>query len=177
MVATLLRLVGFDLQRRIENLKLQAEEVKLRAVDEAKRQVTGAAITIGIAFVGLMLGLLAVVIGLVSLYLRVAMVHGPFVGLAVVGCITAVLAAVMFGVAVKRSSPAPSIRPLGDAAGGAMTSTGSPAGAATSARETAAVSDDALNLAVETIRSGPREALLATLAIAVVIGIVVGRRR
>ena len=118
------------------------------------------------------------------------MVHGPFVGLAVAGCTTAVLAAVVFGVAVKRSSRTSSLRPLGDAVGASMSSTGSASGVATQnpspaadirtrglGNDMAAATDDALDMAVDTIRNGPREALLATLAIAVVIGIVVGRRR
>lgn len=190
MVATLLRLVGFDLQRCLENLRFQAEQFKLRTADEVKQQVAVASITIGFACVGLMLGLLTVVIGLIALYLWVATFHGPFVGLTVVGSITAVFAAVLFGVAVKRSSRTSSPRPVGDAAGASMSSTESASGVATPnpftaadirrrglVNETAAATDDALDMAVETIRNGPREALLATLAIAVVIGIVVGRRR
>jgi hypothetical protein len=190
MVATLLRLVGFDLQRHIDSLKLQAEEFKLRTAVVVKRQVAVASMTIGIAFVGLMLGLLTVIIALLALYLWVAMVRGPFVGLAVVGSITAVLAAVLFAVAVRRGIRTPSTRPLGNAAGAAQSSTGSSSNVATPnpssavdihtqgpANGTAATTDDALDLAVETIRTGPREALLAALAIAVVIGVVAGRGR
>jgi ElaB/YqjD/DUF883 family membrane-anchored ribosome-binding protein len=188
MVGTLFQLVGIDLQRQLASLKSQAEEFKHRTTNEVKRQIAYASITIGIAFVGLVLGLLTVIAGLIALYLWVAMLHGPFAALAVVGCITAILAALLFTVVATRSRLTPSNRPLNNAAQTTSPSTESSSYCASPSASfvdtikqdlldrTAAATNDALDSAAELVRKSPREVIVATLAIAVLIGIVIGRR-
>ena len=187
---TLLRFVGVDLQHQLARLRAQAEDFKNRTIDEVKHQVAQTGITIGLAVAGAIFVLWTVVIGLIALYLWVEMWHGPFVALGVVGLTTAIAAALLFAVAASRGGSRPvraarvraveaeSIAPavtrdipvppnvsLVDALTHQLTS-----------RATSAA-NEALDSAAELVRKGPREAILAALAVAAVIGIVVGRRR
>ena len=102
MVATVLKLVGFDLQRQLARLKAQAEDFKDRTTDELKHKAVDAGLTIGLAFGGLIFIVLTVAIGLLALYLWIEVEHGPFAGLGAVALTTTALAALLFMIAIMR---------------------------------------------------------------------------
>lgn len=203
MVSTVLKLVGFDLQRQLARLKAQAEEFKDRTFDEIKHKAVNTGLMIGLAFGGLVFVLLTLIVGLVALYLWVAKDYGPFVALGVVALTTTVLAALLFTLAATRgglTKPKPR-QPILSAETSKASHSEAPqasrAFAATPVEEqskasltalvdtltqdltdkASAVANEAMDSAVETIRKSPREAILAAMAVAVVAGIFIGRRR
>ncbi len=200
MVATVLKLVGFDLQRQLARLKAQAEDFKDRTTDEIKHKAIDLGLMIGLAFAGLVFILLTVVAGLVALYLWVAMKNGPFVALGAVALTTTVLAALLFTIAAargnsKKSNEPAQPRPVVNAvpaaaavspASDAFASPHRPVASGASlvdditqdlTRQARAVANEAFESAADIVRKSPREAILAALAVAVVAGVVVGRRR
>ena len=188
MLATLLRLVGVDLQAQLAHLRAQAEHFKRRTTHEIQHKVAETSITIGFAFVGLFFAMLTAVVALAALYLWVETPRGPFVALGAVGLATVIMAAVAFTIAAARShrqtpkrATATPIRPLPAAP---LLRPSSVSGVSlldgvTSklAERTAAATHEALDSAAEVVRKSPREAIVGTLAVAAVIGIVIGRRR
>lgn len=213
MVATVLKLVGFDLQRQVARLKAQAEEFKDRTLDDIKHKAVNTGLMIGLAFGGLVFVLITLVVGLMALYLWVEMHQGPFVALGAVALATALLAALMFTVAATRggSTKSGSTRPESkpkprqpilasdDAAKPVHAEAPQPASRAFAATpgaqataslnslvdtltqdltsKASAVANEAMDSAVDTIRKSPREAILAAMAVAVVAGVFIGRRR
>jgi len=203
MVQTLLRLLGIDLQQQISQLKKHVEEVTERASSRIERQVQETGLTLGLALAGLIAALATVAIVLTAIFIWVDREHGPLVGLAVVGVITAVLAGLMFTLAATHArtnaSPKPWQRaaepPRADAplpgeppAPAPSDSSGSvpppPADAnlldALAHRVTThavAASDEAINTATEFVRSGSREQLVGALTLAVLVGILIGRKK
>lgn len=181
MVATIFRLVGIDLQRQFARLKLEAEEFKQRTTDEIRSTVASIGITIGLVVVALFLLALTVVVGLVALYLWVAQSNGAFAGLAVVGTVTLVAAALLFTIAVnrgrrKRSPPTPDHQ--GMAAPAANSGTLMADRLKQQLTESAAgTASAALDSVADAIRKSPRNAVFATLAAAALVGIILGRRR
>ena len=63
MVATVLELVGFDLQRQLVRLKAEAEAFKERTADDIKQKAVDAGLKVALAFAGLVFIVLAVVAG------------------------------------------------------------------------------------------------------------------
>jgi hypothetical protein len=204
MVQTLLRLLGIDLQRQISQLKMHVEEVTERASSRIERQVQETGLTLGFAFAGLLAALATVAIVLTAIFIWVDREHGPLVGLAVVGVITAVLAGLMFTLAAThaRTSTAPKLSQQGAGpprAAAAPMPAEPPAPTAQDlsgsvppppadadlldvlihrvTTHAAAASDDAINTATEFVRSGSREALVGTLTLAVLVGILIGRKK
>jgi hypothetical protein len=199
MLAAALRLVGFDLDAQIANLKGQVEEFKQRATREAEAKIKETGITIGFALVGGIAALWTVVIGLIALYLWVAMKHGPFAGLGVVGLTTAACAALMFALAASRGGkttatprsampppaavhvpprPAVSLPPLSSFAP-PPPSTAPILDQVTHrvAARAMAASDEAVETATDLVKHGSRGALIGTLAVAALVGLIVGRRQ
>jgi hypothetical protein len=203
MVQTLLRLLGIDLQQQISQLKMHVEEVTERASSRIERQVQQTGLTLGFALAGLIAALATVAIVLTAIFIWVDREHGPLVGLAVIGVITAVLAGLMFTLAATHArtsaSPKPGQRaaeppraaapspgeppapPPSDASGPVPPP---PADAdlldALAHRVTAhavAASDEAINTATEFVRSGSREQLVGALTLAVLVGILIGRKK
>ena len=212
MVATVLKLVGFDLQRQLARLKAEAEDFKERTADDIKQKAVDAGLKVALAFAGLVFVVLAVVAGLIALYLYVEMKRGAFAGLGAVALISAVSAGVMFIVAATwgkthkpkaRSVPEPVAMSPAEAAVAAgptrVTPTASSATPAASygsgpsvampnasfmdtltkdlTDRTAAAANEALETAAGMVRKSPPEAILAAMAVAVVAGIFIGRRR
>jgi hypothetical protein len=99
MFPTVLKLVGFDLQRQLARLKAEAEDFKDRTSDDIKQKAVDAGLKVALAFTGLVFLVLAAVTGLIALYLYVEMVRGPFAGLGAVALASVVSAGVMFMVA------------------------------------------------------------------------------
>jgi ElaB/YqjD/DUF883 family membrane-anchored ribosome-binding protein len=200
MVATVLKLVGFDLQRQLARLKAQAEDFKDRTTDELKHKAVDAGLMIGLALAGLVFVVLTVIAGLIALYLWVEMERGRFAGLGAVALATAVLAALLFALAATRGKGKSANRlaqPKPVLGAPAAVSSDSDAFASSSrpissgapgaslidditqdlTRQAKTVANDALESAADAVRKSPREAILAALAVAVVAGVVVGRRR
>jgi hypothetical protein len=188
MLATLLRLVGIDLQRQLAHLRAQAEDFKNRTTLEVQHKVADTSITIGIAFVGLFFVLLTVVVALVALYLWVDMQRGPFAALAAVGLATGIMAALTFAIVAARSPRPLPKRPIASPVRPAPAALANYPSAVSGASllegvtskladRTAAAAHEALDSAAEMVRKSPREAIIGTLAVAAVIGVVIGRRR
>lgn len=147
MVATLLRFVGIDLRR-------MARE---------------AAVTLALIVLGAFAAILAFAVGFAALYLWLDELLGTFAALGILGGASAVLAIVLFAVAFRRAprkSGAYAEDALRAAAGSA------PASAATFAR----TADEAVKGIAEIVGNGSRQQIIGTIAVAALIGWVLGRR-
>jgi hypothetical protein len=185
MVNAALKLIGLDLQRSLLRLKLEAETFKDRTTGEFKRVAISAGLAVGLALAGLFFLLLTVATGLIAFYRWVAIEYGPSAGLGAVAALTAALAIVLFLFAISRTKSAkPEMPPMPDirAVVAPVASTVlSPASYLDVAkRELAEQASDAAGAAMrsasDAVRTSSRETLLATLAAAVVAGILIGRR-
>jgi type VI protein secretion system component VasK len=147
MVATLLRLVGIDL----------------------KRLARETAITIVLAMLGVFAAMLALACGLAALYFWLELKLGTFAALGIVGGMAAVLAIVLFAIVFLRASRKPRARGE-DAVRAAADSVEASAAAITRA------ADEAVNGAADAVRNGSRQQIATTIAVAALIGWVLGRR-
>jgi hypothetical protein len=147
MVAALLRLVGVD-------LKSLARET---------------AITIILALLGTFMAMLGLALGFVALYLWLELKLGTFAALGILGGTSALLAAVLFAVAFRRGPRKPRPR-TEDALRAAADPLQAPAAAM------ARAADEAVNGAADIVRNGSRQQIAGTIALAVLIGWVLGRR-
>jgi hypothetical protein len=185
MLATLPRLLGIVLQQHVSGLMT---EVTKQTSARIRRQVQSIGITLGFAFAGLIAGLATVAIGLAAIFVLVDREHGPLIGLTVIGAITAVLAGLTFTLAATyarmrapRKPIEPSTPPSPDRVGAVQPRPGDadPFDAVRHriAAHTAAAGDAAIDAVTEFVRSGSREALVGSVALAVVVGIVIGRKK
>jgi hypothetical protein len=187
MLDTLLHAFGVDLQQQLARLKAQADELKNQAIDEVKHQAVHTGVTIALALFGLVFVMLTIVVGLIALYVWVEAWEGPYVALGAVAATTAVMAVLLFVIAASRGgksaasrpsvAPAPSV-----ASAGAMPSAASLSSLAETItdrlkQQTAEAASDAIDQAADYVRKSPREAILVSLAAAVVIGLMIGRRK
>ena len=147
MVATLLRLVGIDLKR-------------------LARETT---ITIVLAMLGTFAAMLALTFSFVALYLWLEPKLGAITALGILGGTSALLAGVLFAVAFLRASRKPRAR-----AEGALRAAADPVQASTAAIAQAA--DEAVNGAADIVRNGSRQQIAGIVAVAALIGWVLGRR-
>jgi hypothetical protein len=147
MVATLLRLVGIDL----------------------KRLARETAITIVLAILGAFAAMVALALGFVALYLWLELKLGTFAALGILGGTSALLAGVLFAIAFLRAPRKPRAR-----AEDAFRTAVDPVQASTAAIARAA--DEAVNGAADIVRSGSRQQIAGTIAVAALIGWVLGRR-
>jgi uncharacterized BrkB/YihY/UPF0761 family membrane protein len=187
MLDMLLQAIGVDLQRQFARLKAQADEYKNQAVDEIKHQAVHAGVTIALALLGLVFVLLTIVVGLIALYVWVEAWEGPYVALAAVAATTSVMAALLFLIVSARgrkSAPSrPSVAPAPSVASpDAMPSAASLSSLAETItdrlkQQTAEAASDAIDQAADFVRKSPRETILVSLAAAVVIGLMIGRRK
>jgi hypothetical protein len=194
MLASALKLVGFDLQRQWARLKAEAEDFKDRTTDDIKHKAINAGLAIGLAFAGLVFVVLTVIAGLAALYLWVAMQRGPFVGLGAVALTTTVVAALLFTIAAARGNGYQEFSPVPSAENASASSSSIPVSSPSSSvspgasslvdditqdltRQAKTVANEAFESAADVVRKSPREAILAVLAVAVVAGVMVGRRR
>jgi type VI protein secretion system component VasK len=147
MVATLLRLVGIDL----------------------KRLARETAITIVLAMLGVFAAMLALALGFVALYLWLKLKLGTFAALGILGGTSALLAGVLFAIAFLRAPRKPRAR-----AEDALRVAADPVQA--SAAAIARAADEAVNGAADIVRNGSRQQIAGTIAVAALIGWVLGRR-
>ena len=147
MVATLLRLIGIDV----------------------KRLARETAITIVLAMLGAFAAMLALTFGFAALYLWLELKLGTIAALGILGGISALLASALFAVAFLFAQRKPRVR-----AEGALRAVADPAQASTATIAQAA--DEAVNGAADIVRNGSRQQIAGTLAVAALIGWVLGRR-
>jgi hypothetical protein len=147
MISTLLRLVGIDL----------------------KRLARDAAITIVLAMLGAFAAILALALGIVALYLWLELKLGTFAALSLLGGASALLATVLLVIAFRRAPRKP-----GDRSEDALRAAADPVQASTAAFAGAA--DEAVNAAAEVVRNGSPQQIAGTIAVAALIGWMLGRR-
>ena len=147
MVATLLRLIGIDV----------------------KRLARETAITIVFAALGAFAAMLTLTFSFVALYLLLELKLGAVTALGILGGTSALLAGIFFAVAFLPASRKPRAR-----ADGALRAAADPMHASTAAIAQAA--DEAVNGAADIIRNGSRQQIAGTVAVAALIGWVLGRR-
>jgi len=195
MLRALSRVLGVNLDRKLAQLHGRFDELTTRAIAHATEQVKETGLTVGLLLIGAIATLLTLIVVLAALYLWVDTYHGPFVALAVVGAVTASLAALMFVLAYRRARRQP-VAPL------YLNPAASPAPSASSpvlvsaalpplppnaslfdhlthrfSTRVAAASDEALDAAIHAMRTSSRPALFGTLAAVALVGVLIGRRR
>jgi hypothetical protein len=147
MVAMLLRFVGIDL----------------------KRLARDAAITVALAVCGAFAAILALGFGVGALYLWLELTLGVFAALGILGGSSALLAIVLFAVAFRRAPRKPRA-----VANDALQAAIGPA--QTSAASIVRVADEAVKGATDFVRDGSRQQIASTIAVAALIGLLIGRR-
>jgi hypothetical protein len=195
MLEALFRLLGVDLNRKLAEVRGQLEELKRNAISQATQQVKETGLTVGFILGGAIAALFTLIIALAALYVWVAMHEGPLVALAVIGLVTASLAAVLFVLALRRgkrrSAPAPVYRapapspPASPSAPILMSVLPPPPPNASFfdhlthrfTTRVATAGDEALDAAVHVMRTSSRPALFGTLAVVALVGVLIGRRR
>jgi MFS family permease len=161
MLAPLLGAIRADIDRQVGWAK-----------GEVGRQARYTALTAVFAVVAALAGVGAIVVGLVTLYRWLAMQVDPFIALAIIGGGLLLLAVILFALAFVRRRPRPALRPRLQIA--------QPATLFQTVRQGSQSSQIAggkpLRLVTENVRSGSRSALLGTVALIAVVGLVIGRR-
>jgi hypothetical protein len=196
MLQALFRLLGVDLNRKLAEVRGHIDELKRSAISQATEQVKETGLTVGLLLIGAIAALLTLIVVLAALYLWVDTYQGPFVALAVVGVVTASLAALMFVLAFRRArrksvaAPLylnPAASPPPSASSPVLLSAALPPPPANASffdalthrfsTRVAAASDEALDAAVHAMRTSSRPALFGTLAVVALVGVLIGRRR
>ena len=192
MLQALLRLLGVDLDRKLAEVRGHIDELKRSAISQATEQIKETGLTVGLLLGGAIAALFTLIIALAALYVWIDMHEGPLVAFAVIGLVTALLAALMFALAFLRrkrgaapaavySAPAasPPAAPL-------LMSVLPPPPANASffdrlthrfTTRVATAGDEALDAAVQSMRTSSRPALFGTLAAVALVGVLIGRRR
>jgi hypothetical protein len=183
MLQALFRLLGVELDQKLAEVRGQLEELKRSAISQATEQVKETGLTMGLMLGGAIAALFTLIIALAALYVWVDMHEGPLVAFAVVGLVTALLAALMFVLALRRGKRRPASTPVYRAPVSSPPSSPAapilmsvlpppPANASfvdhlthrlTSRAATAG--DEALDAAVHVMRTSSRPALFGTLAV------------
>ena len=192
MLQALLRLLGVDLDRKLAEVRGHIDELKRSAISQATEQIKETGLTVGLLLGGAIAALFTLIIALAALYVWIDMHEGPLVAFAVIGLVTALLAALMFALAFLRrkrgaapaavySAPAAS-PPAAPLLMSALPPP--PANASFFDRLThrfttrvATAGDEALDAAVHAMRTSSRPALFGTLAVVALVGVLIGRRR
>jgi hypothetical protein len=162
MFAPLFGAVRADLDRQIEWARV-----------EVRRQARHTALILILAGVAAFAGLGAAVVGLIALYTWLAMEHGQFIALGMIGGGLLLLALILFALALVRHRPRfASPPPLQFAQPAALL------GTLVQGRNARVVagSEQVLNLTTGTLRSGSRSAIFGTLALVALVGLIAGRR-
>jgi len=162
MFAALRSAVSADIDRQIGWAK-----------DQVKRQTRHTALTGIFAGVAALAALGAAVVGLIALHSWLAMQSGPFVAPGLIGGGLLLLALILFALALIRRRPRLAARPLLQITQPMALLGGLRQG---SYDKVTAGGEQTLKLATETLRDGSGSALLGTLALAVAVGLLVGRR-
>lgn len=200
MLRGIVRLLGVDLEQKLSEIRAQVEEFRARTTGQITEQIKQTSLTVGFALVGTIAAVATFIIVLVALYRWVDMYGGPFAALGAVGAVTALLTAVMFALAFGRRShkpalvavdrpraavppspsPLPEAAPIVPAAALSPLPPNAPLLDILSHRistRVAGASDEAIDAAVQIMRTSSKSALFGTLAVVALLGIFLGRRR
>ena len=197
MLEAIFRLLGVDFSQKLAEIHGQIDELKRSAIHQVTEQVKETGITVGFILGGAIAALFTFVIALAALYVWVDMHEGPLAACGAVGLVTALLAALMFVLALQRgkrrpaSAPAPVYRapaasPPSPAAAPVLMSVLPPPPPNASffdhlthrfTTRVATAGDEALDTAVHVMRTSSRPALFGTLAVVALVGVLIGRRR
>jgi len=192
MLQALLRLLGVDLDRKLAEVRGHIDELKRSAISQATEQIKETGLTVGLLLGGAIAALFTLIIALAALYVWIDMHEGPLVAFAVIGLVTALLAALMFALAFlrRKRGPAPAAVYRAPAASPPAAPLlmsvlpPPPANASFFDRLThrfttrvATAGDEALDAAVHAMRTSSRPALFGTLAVVALVGVLIGRRR
>jgi hypothetical protein len=162
MFAPLLGAIRADIDRQVGWVK-----------EEVRRQTSYATLTGVLAGAAALAALAAITIGLIALYLWLLMQVDPFIALAVIGGGLLLIAGLLFALAFVRRRPRLATRPqLQIVQPAALLGTLRPA----RYDKIVARGEPSLKLATETVRRGSRSALLGTLILVAVVGLVAGRK-
>jgi hypothetical protein len=134
-----------------------------------KRLAREAAITVVLAIFGSFAAIVALALGTVALYLWLELKLGTLAALSILGVTSALLAIVLLVIAFGRTPRKPGYRvddALRAATGPAQASAAAFTGAA----------DEAVNAAAEIVRNGSAQQIAGTIAMAALIGWLLGRR-
>ena len=162
MFAQLLGAMRADLDRQIEWARV-----------EVGRQASHTALMLILAGAAAIVGLGAAVVGLVALYTWLAMEHGQFTALGMIGGGLLLLALILFALAFVRHRPRfASPPPLQIAQPAALL------GTLVQGRNVKALTggQQVLDLATGTLRYGSRSALFGTLALVALVGLIAAHR-
>lgn len=180
MWSTVRSAIDLGLEGQASRLMAMAQNYKDRAIEEARVQAVSAGVTAALVLFGLLFVAVAVGIGLIALYYAVAMVRGPFAGFAAAGGAAMVIAALIFTiVAMRANKPAKSAANFSSVksqATGVTRKTAASSGPRGQV-DTLALGKQTVEAATGIVRDGSREAVLATLAATVIVGMLIGRRR
>jgi hypothetical protein len=130
----------------------------LRLVGMNVRRSRETAITIVLAMLGAFTAMLALTFGFVALYLCLELTLGTIAALGILGGTLALLAGVLFAIAFLRGSHKPRARAEDDL------------------RAVAQAAEEAVNGAADIVRNGSLQQVAGTVAVALLIGWVLGRR-
>lgn len=180
MLSAALRMLGAGLQQQVARIKTSITD-----------QVKETGLTVGLMAGGAIAALLTFCVALVALYLWVEMHKGPFVALAVVGGLNAAITALLFGIAIWRQrsgaarvdvlQPSPSAATVSKSLAALLRAPHSRASTFDHVTHTVtahavAAGEEAVDAAADILRTGSRKAVVATLAGAVLLGVLLGRR-
>ena len=195
MLQALLRLLAINLNRKLAEVRGHIDELKRSAISQATEKAKETGITVGFILGGAIAALFTLIIALAALYVWVDMHEGPLVAFAVTGLVTALLAALMFMLAFRRARRKPVAAPL------YLNPAASPPGASSPVllsatlpplppsasffdrlthrftTRVATAGDEALDAAIQAMRTSSRPALFCTLAVVALVGVLIGRRR
>jgi hypothetical protein len=138
-------------------------------------------VTLGLLAGGALAALLTLLIGLTALFVAVAERNGPLIALGVVGGVTAIMAALLLGLAAARSKstkpPLPiASRPLASRPALSGDASAAEVLARDVAARAAATGTGVVEGASDIVRHGSRPAVLGVIALVAVVGVLLGRR-
>jgi hypothetical protein len=175
MLQAIIGALGVDLDRGLGRIKAQLDAYQRQAIGELRIYGKEAGAVAGLIIAGAIFALLAVMVALAALFLFVERHQGTYAALGVIGLATALPAAVLFVLAYQRSVRSGEVAAIAVEAPARVVAA---AGNFPPARANAALAvDAAIDRAEDIVRSGSRSALLGTLALTAVVGVLYGRQR
>ena len=162
MFASLLGAIHADIDRQVDWAK-----------GEVRRQTSYTVLTGVLAAIAALAALGAAGVGITALYFRLVMQVDPFVELGIIGGGLVLLALILLALALVRQRPRLALRPrLQIAQPAALVETLWPRRYG----KTTVGSERMLALTTETVRQGSRPALVGTLLLVAMVGLIAGRR-
>jgi ABC-type protease/lipase transport system fused ATPase/permease subunit len=193
MAPEMASLIDLSMRAQLARLRSIADSYKERAIGELRHKLVSLGIAAGLAIAAAFFLLVALLVGLAAIYLWIAQQYGSFAGLGTVAGLAILVAlGLLAAIALRGSSSNPQTRsPEADRTQNAPEPNGSAVQAVLqavndvtkSARRTADVFERAekssrktADMAAGCVRNGSREAILATLAATIALGVMLGRR-